>query len=86
MTPARVRRSKRGYWMSAGRRELLRVLRRLTATEAARRCRCTVAAISALARGVNREPKLSLALALNRELGIDAHLWEEGCADVLNGN
>jgi hypothetical protein len=63
-------------WTSAGRRMLLAVLQARTATDLARRCRCTVATISALATGKAREPSLGVALALQRQAAIAPELWE----------
>lgn len=69
-----------GRWTSAGRVLLVAWLQadeNATATELARRCGVTPAAISALATGVHRWPSLPLALALEKHAAIDPHAWEQ---------
>lgn len=66
-----------GRWTSAGRRLLLAALKEWTASELAAACGVTMATISALSTGVNREPRLRLALKLERVAKIDVHWWDE---------
>ncbi len=60
---------------SRGRALLLAVLQSQTGTAVARRCGVRKTAVSALATGRNREPRLYLAVKLQELYGIPVQAW-----------